>query len=227
MGWETRLDLSDYASVFGVDSNEIFKLQFSYKPHKTNSDQTLLGMKNIPFEITVRLRIKSIWLKNVDNMSQASTDSMSRISSSVMSDLSDFENYKMFEHINKSHTIPFASLPEEHSIHSSPIKQLSFCSDAFLKNQECTKTILSPIEKKKNDCDSALESFGDTIALPKHVRNLSDEIVDTSTPFRVDASFSFNFQSSTRIPNLSLLLSPNRLKKECKNGKNDCYLHTI
>ena len=99
-------------------------------------------MQNIPFEITVRIRIKSTWLKNVDNVSQASTDSMSRISSSIMSDLSDFENYKLYDTLNKQdsineqieitmfnndhqhkyHNILFTSLPEEHSIHNSPLK---------------------------------------------------------------------------------------------------------
>eukprot|EP01084_Bolivina_argentea_P148691 259919_1 len=252
--WETTIDLADYASVFGIDSQESFTLQFAYKSKQTDIE----SMKNIPMQITVRLRIKCAWLKNVDNMS-ASTDSISTISkmssSTMHSDLSDFDNYKLYDslsqkqditntksnqietsfnnnHQHNYHHILFTALPEDHSIHNTPNKPILSCSLPHVSENN-TQHIANDInnivtlDKKKT---SALQAFVNIPPGPPPANLSSDHVSDVSTSelFHKEIN-AFEYQP-TRVPNLSFIISPKHIKKkfdEDMNNNNNVLLLPI
>eukprot|EP01083_Nonionella_stella_P180313 642660_1 len=211
--WESNIDISDYASVFGVDAQESFILQFVYKTKQKHRVKTE-ALQSIPSEITVRLRIKSTWLKNIDNISQASTDSISRMSSSALSDLSDMDNYKLYDtipkqdalynddHQHKYHNILFTALPEDHSLNTQVSEKISV-------SQEDDKASTSPPQSaapmKADIRESALESFAhvstDSLTAPGDHGRLHSLSFDTG-----DDEQSFLY-SNRGIRNLSFVQS--------------------
>ena len=69
---------------------------------------------DMPSEIIIRLHIKSVWLKDFDSLKTASTDSGSFVSSSFLgSDISDFDNYRMFDFIRKPTLTETDKIPED------------------------------------------------------------------------------------------------------------------
>jgi len=248
--WQTHIDLSDYASVFGVDTHESFILQFANKSNRAKDRHSATSMQNIPFEITVRIRVTSEWLRHIDSMSQASTGSSvsmsmtSRISSSAMSELSsDIDGYtlynstSMFQH-DARNSMLFSTLPEEHSIHNSPEKHrersfydstlpLSFVNNNGNGVPPPPTLIPTPPPPPPPQPRSSLDSFTKQKSISSTKSKSADFHIRINSAsgsaceeLSRPATEEFTCPAETRIPNLSFLMSPENKKRKKMAAKN-------